>query len=423
MKNASPVPADAPGLTPNRERWLLLSLAGVQFTHILDFMIMMPLGPQFTRLLGISEAQFGMLVSAYTLAAGASGLLATLFIDRFERKRLLLGLYAGFAVATLGCGLAPGYLALLAARIVAGLFGGVLSALVQTMVADAVPFERRGRATGVMMASFSVSTVIGVPFSLWLADRLGWQAPFLAIALMSAAIAAAAAAVLPRFDAHLHTAGRPSALAGLRQVVRDPNHWRAFALSALMLSAGFAIIPYLTIYLTANVGLTASQVPLMYLAGGFATLFTARLWGILADRFGKVRTFRLIALAAMVPMLLVTHLPASPLWAVLTVTTIFFIFVSGRMVPGMAIITSAAQPAVRGAFMSLNAALQSGAMGVAAWIGGLLIGRTADGSLAGFNATGWVGVAVSLCTVWLVGRLHLHTAPPARASSAPAENI
>ena len=164
-----------PPLPPRRERWLLLTIAGIQFTHILDFMIMMPLGPQFTRLFGISDAQFGLLVSAYTLAAGVSGLAAATYVDRFDRKRLLLTLYGLFALATLACGLAPGYGFLMAARVAAGLFGGVLSALAQTIVADVVPFERRGRAMGIVMSSFSVSTVAGVPLGLLMSNHWGWH--------------------------------------------------------------------------------------------------------------------------------------------------------------------------------------------------------------------------------------------------------
>ncbi|MEY4258948.1 MAG: Purine efflux pump PbuE, partial [Pseudomonadota bacterium] len=176
-------------LTPRRERLLLWTLAGVQFTHILDFMIMMPLGPQFIALFGISNAEFGLLVSSYTLAAGASGLLATTYIDRFGRKRLLVTLYGLFGLATLACGLAPDYASLLAARVAAGVFGGVLSALTQTIVADAIPFERRGRAMGVVMTSFSVSTVAGVPLGLWLAAHWNWHVPFVGIAAMVAVLA------------------------------------------------------------------------------------------------------------------------------------------------------------------------------------------------------------------------------------------
>ena len=190
-------------LTPQRELWLLITLAGIQFTHILDFMIMMPLGPQFTQLFAITDAQFGMLVSAYTLAGGLSGFLASAYIDRFGRKRLLLVLYGLFALATLACGLAPTYMTLMMARIAAGVFGGVLSALSQTIVGDVIPFERRGRAMSIVMTSFSVATVAGVPAGLFLAAHLGWHSAFFGIALLCALFLCFAAWTLPRLDAHL----------------------------------------------------------------------------------------------------------------------------------------------------------------------------------------------------------------------------
>lgn len=415
----APDSADAPVDTPPhlivRERLLLWSLASINFTHIVDFMVMMPLGPQLTRLFGISDAQFGLLVSAYSLAAGLSGLLVSMVIDRFERKRALLTMYAGFALATLACGLAPTYGALMLARVAAGVFGGILGALVQTIVGDAVPFERRGQAMGLVMSAFSLSTVAGVPLSLWLASRWGWHLPFFAIAAVSAGVWLLAWRSVPRLRGHMIGVSAQPPLTQLRRVLSEPNHWRAFTLSMLMLSGSFAIIPYITIYTTANVGLTMEQVPLVYLFGGVATLFTARLWGWLSDRWGKVTMFRVIGVLAAVPMLVLTHLPAVPLWSLLAVTTGFFVFVSGRMVPGMALLTAAPDPAVRGSFMSVNGALQSAVMGVSAWFGGMLISRAPDGSVLGYGRAGWFALVTSLIMVWWVGRLRLHTTARAPA--------
>lgn len=396
-------------LSSRRERWLLLTLAGVQFTHVLDFMIMMPLGPQFTRLFGITDAQFGLLVSAYTLAAGVSGLVAATYIDRFERKRLLLVLYTLFGLATMACGLATGYSSLMAARIAAGIFGGVLSALSQTIVGDVVPFERRGRAMGIVMTSFSVSTVAGVPLGLLIAAHLDWHAPFFGIALLCGLFALGAAFTLPRLTGHLR-GPRHSALGGLRQVLADPNHWKAFALSALMMFAGFTVIPYITLYMQANAGMTAQQIPYIYLCGGVVTLFTARLFGRMTDRRGKVQTFRLMAFAAMFPIVGITLVGHWPLWQVLAVSTLFFMCMSGRMIPGMALLTSAAQPPLRGTFMTLNASVQSAAMGLAAFTGGVLVRRDASGLLQNYWHAAVLGAFASLLAIWLAGRLTLHGA-------------
>jgi predicted MFS family arabinose efflux permease len=395
-------------LTPRRELWLLITLAGIQFTNILDFMIMMPLGPQFTALFGISDAQFGLLVSAYTLAGGASGLLASTYIDKFGRKRLMLVLYGFFALSTLACGLAPTYGALMMARVAAGIFGGVLSSLSQTIVGDAIPFERRGRAMGIVMTSFSVSTVAGVPIGLFMAAQLGWHAPFFGIAFLCLLLMLFAALTLPVLDAHLALHAPSSAWQRIRETLVDRNHQRAFVLSALMMFAGFTVIPYITIYMQSNVGLRPDQVPYIYLVGGIATLFTARWFGRLTDSFGKFQTFRVLATAVVVPMVAITLVPRAPIYAVLVVTTLFFICMSGRMIPGMAILTSAGNPTMRGTFMTLNSAVQSAAMGLAALVGGYVINRDPQGLVQNYWVAAVIGATASLLAIGVARGLDLH---------------
>ncbi len=400
-----------PHLTPRRERWLLLTLAGIQFTHILDFMIMMPLGPQFTALFGISNAQFGLLVSAYTLSAGLSGLMAATYIDRFSRKQLLLTMYTLFGLATLACGMAPDYFWLMAARIAAGLFGGVLSALAHTIVADVIPFERRGRAMSVVMTSFSVSTVAGVPLGLFLAAHFNWHAPFFGIAMLVGLLAWGAWQTLPRLDAHLHHPERVNVWRGIGQVLAEPNHLKAFGVSGLMMFASFTVIPYITIYLQSNAGMQTDEVPWIYLCGGLTTLLTARYFGRLTDRVGKVKVFQRLAWAVAFPLMATTLSQGLPLWGLLLISTSLFAMMSGRMIPGMAMISSSVEPRLRGTFMTLNSAVQSASMGVAALVGGLIIGRDAQGHLTLYWVAGLLGVLASGLSAWLAGRLRLQGAP------------
>lgn len=398
-------------LTPKRELWLLITLAGIQFTNILDFMIMMPLGPQFTRLFSISDAQFGLLVSAYTIAAGVSGLLASTYIDKFDRKRLMLVLYTLFTVSTLACGLASTYGTLMAARVAAGIFGGVLSALSQTIVGDVIPFERRGRAMGIVMTSFSVSTVAGVPLGLFMAAHLGWNAPFIGIAVLCALLTVFAALSLPVMNAHLAQRRGESAFGRIKDTLSDPNHQRAFVFSALLMFAGFTVIPYITIYMQTNVGILAEQVPYVYLCGGITTLLTARIFGRLTDSFGKFETFRILAIAVVVPMMVTSLLPPVPLPVVLLSSTLFFVCMSGRMIPGMAMLTSAANPALRGTFMTLNSAVQSGAMGLAALAGGHIISRDAQGHVQHYWMAAVLGSCASVFAIVVARRLNLHKPP------------
>ena len=400
-------------LDPARERILLLTLAGIQFAHILDYMIMMPLGPVLIAELGIGPHEFGLLVSSYTFTGAASGLAAAAFVDRFERKRLLLAMFTLFGLATLACGLAPGYATLMLARCAAGAFGGVLGSMVQTMVGDLIPFERRGRASGVVMSAFALSTVAGVPVSLFLANHFGWRFPFFFIAALAAALLAAGWRLLPSLRGHLDAAvtsegERRHPLAAMGEVLRDANHLRALAFVALLMLSGFMVIPYITLYSVNNVGIRQEDIPLIYLAGGCATFFTSRFIGRLADRRGKVRVYRLIALCSMLPLLLQTHLPPIPLWAMVVASTVFFVFVPGRMVPAMAIVTSAVEPRLRGTFLSISGATQQLASGAAAWIGGMVIAQDAAGQIVRYGWVGFMAVGATLLAMALAGRIRVH---------------
>jgi len=399
-------------LTPKRERWLLLTLASIQFTSVLDFMIMMPLGPQLTELFGISAGEFGFLVSAYTFAAGLSGLLAATYIDRFGRKRMMLTLYPLFGAAALACSFAPTFAWLMVARVASGFFGGVLMALSQTIVAEVIPFERRGRAMGVVMTSFSVATVAGVPLALFLASHFNWHAPFLAIALMVSVCALGAAKTLPSLKGHLaaHPVGdsAPNMLANLRLVLVDPNHLRAYAMSASMVFAGFAVIPYIALYLQGNAGFKPEQIPYVYLTGGICTLISARLIGHWSDRAGKAYAFRRLALLMPLPLLAMTLSADLPMVGVLLVSSVLFVVMSGRMIPGMALIGAAADPRRRGSFMTLNSAVQSLAMGLAALVGGQILGRDGNGHLTHYWIAALLGGGASLLSFVLASKLRLH---------------
>ena len=389
------------------ERAMLLILAGIQFCHVLDFMIMMPLGPFLISALGISTHEFALLVASYSFSAAAAGLLMAPVVDRFERKRFLLVVFLAFALATLLCAAAPNYSLLLVARGLAGIFGGMMGALVHTMLADAIPFERRAKATGYVATAFSVSSIAGVPFSLLLADALGWQAPFLLIAFMSTGLIWFGYRALPDFRAHLDAAREERAVRQMLRVIVEPNHLRAMLLSCLVILGGFTVIPYITLYAVTNVGIAADQIPLIYFLGGAATLVTGRLIGALADRFGKIVLFRLAAVAACVPILLVTSMGPINLGVWLIITTLFFVLVSGRMVPMMAIVGAAVKPQERGTFLSLNATVQSMAMGLASMVGGLFITQAPDGLISGYGWVGLVAACFNLMAALWVGRVKI----------------
>ncbi len=403
-----------PTLTPQRERYLLLTLSGMQFSHILDFMIMMPLGPILMHEFGIGTHQFGFLVASYSFSAALAGLLASTFVDKFERKRLLLSVFALFGLATLACGLAPSYMALLIARGLAGTFGGVVGAMVQTLVGDLIPFERRATASGVISAAFSLSTVAGVPLSLWLANHYNWPAPFILIACTTVLFLLIALRFLPDVRHHLSPstssgqAKRAHPFSAMFEVLSDANHLHALLFTMLILFSGFTVIPYITVYAVSNVGISLHDIPYVYLAGGAATLITSRLIGRWADARGKVKIYRIMAISAMLPLFAVTQIGTAPLWVWLTCTTFFFILVSGRMIPAMAIITSAARPKLRGTFMSLNAAMQQLASGLAATLAGLITTQNAAGQMVGYDKVGYVAITANILAIAFVTRIVMH---------------
>lgn len=401
-----------------REWLLLLMLTAVQFCHILDFVIIMPLSPMLMRSLQLSPSEFGLLVSAYTFSAAISGLVAAAYMDRFDRKRMLLFLLAGFGFGTLLCGLVDSYWLLMAARVVAGAFGGVLAGVVFAIVGDQIRPERRGTAMGVVMGAFSAASVLGLPLGLWLAENYRWETPFLFLAGVTAVVFVVGLLALPPMRAHL--VGRrkddPAPFRELLEVGRHPAHVRAFLLTIAVMFSAFTVVPFLAPYLTTNVGLPEDKLAVMYLAGGLATLLTGPLvFGPLADRFGHARVFTLTAVLSIVPIALVTNLPRVGLASVLAVTTLMMVMASGRMISITALVTGVVEPRRRGGFMSLNSSIQQGAAGAASYVAGLMIGGGEGQPLTGYSRVGLLAIVATLLTLVLVRRLR----PAAVAAAVP----
>jgi predicted MFS family arabinose efflux permease len=383
---------------------LLLVLAALGFTHNLDYMIMMPLMPYFQHEMDISERQFGLLVASYAFSAGVSGLLAALFIDRFDRKRALLWLYFGFMVGTLLCAVAPGYVSLLLARTVAGAFGGVVSAVVLAIIGDVFSDRRRGRAMGVVMTAFSLALIVGLPIGLTLADNYGWRTAFSALAGVSGVVLVIAWCVLPPLRGHL--ARGPSSASNLWAALSHPLHVRAYVLMIALVFSTLMIVPYLADYLVKNVGRPKTELRWVYLCGGLSTLLALPLVGRIADRFPKLIVFRTLAILAIIPALIVTHLPPVALLTTILVSSSFMVLTAGRMVPGMAMLSACALPRYRGSFMTINSSVQQVAAGLAAIAGGLILGDTkASEALTRFDLVGYLASGAMVVSVILAGRL------------------
>jgi len=395
---------------------VLLLLAAIQFTTNLDFLIILPLGPQYMRVMHITPAQFNTIVAAYAIAAGIAGLVAGFFLDRFDRKTALLFLFVGFATGTLFCALAPTYGLLVGARAIAGMFGGVTGAVILAIVGDVIPEHRRGKAMGMVMSAFSVASIAGVPLGLVLASHFNWHVPFYAIAGICVPILIAVLRCVPDLRSHLaHSADKHPAMQMLA-VLAEPNHQMAFLFMAVLTCAGFTIFPTLATYMVYNVGMTEKQLPFIYLTGGLCTLFSMNLIGRWADRAGKLRVFILMSLAASIPIVALTNLPRVPVVVAVAVSTLLMICMSGRFVPAMAMMTATVESRHRGGFMSVNSSVQQFSSGLAAWISGGIIGQGLNKEITHYPIAGLISLSCVLVCIWLARFLR---SAPGAVSSTP----
>ncbi|MDX2130212.1 MAG: MFS transporter [Chloroherpetonaceae bacterium] len=394
---------------PRSEWLLLLTLSAIQFTNVLDFVIMMPLGPQLMRVFDISASGFGLIVASYTFSAGISGFIASFFIDRFERRKALLFLYAGFSIGTLLCGLAPTAYLLAMARVVAGFFGGVMGAQALSIIADCIPENRRGAAMGTLMSSFAVASIAGVPAGLYLANHFGWQMVFLTLTLLSVIVWGLAYRSLPKVDRHLASLPKEFNLRhqiqGVREMIQVKTHQQALVMMIMLMIAGFTVIPYISPYFVANVGLTEADLPLIYFFGGAATIFSSRIVGVLADKFGKRKVFTVMAILSIGPLIGITSVPPIPLAAALIVTTLFMVTMNGRFVPATAMVTTVIEPKYRGSFMSFNSSAQQLAAGIGSFGAGLIIGKNSAGQVTLYWLVGLIAVSATLACIYLAHQL------------------
>jgi predicted MFS family arabinose efflux permease len=396
MKDASAAPDQVLTVFTPYQKWIAGLLAFLQFAVILDFMIMSPLGALIIPELKISSSQFGMVVSAYAFSAGISGLLTAGFADRFDRKRLLLFFFIGFIGGTLWCALAQSFASLLAARIVTGIFGGVIGSVVMAIAADLFAPQLRGRVMGVIQTAFAASQVLGIPVSLYLANRWSWHTPFFAMVAIGAAGALSVVARMRPVDAHLALPRESNAMLHLYRTLADSRHLTAFATTGLLTTGGFMLMPFSSVFVVKNLGIAIESLPSIYLITGLCTIFVGPLVGKLADRLGKLRVFMAGSAMTIVMVLVYTHLGPVSLPVLIGVNVLMFMGIFSRMIPYQALAASVPEPAQRGAFNSVGAALQQLAGGCSSLLAGHVVFLGVDGRLHGYDTVGYI---VAITTV------------------------
>lgn len=393
-----------------KERILLLLLASINFTHILDFMVMMPLGNFLMPYFDISPQLFSFVVAAYSISAAVSGFSAAFFVDHYDRKKVLLFGYIGFIIGTICCGLAPSYGFLLTFRIVAGLFGGLIGAQVMSIVADTFAYEKRGYAMGILFSAFSLASIVGVPFALFLADTISWHAPFILIGILGVFIIPAVVKYLPAMAGHINeNVQREKPLKVLKALCTNNQQVLALSLSGFLMLGHFLIIPFLNPYMEMNVGFTSGQRNLVYMVGGVASFVASPLIGRLADKYGKHRIFYIFAFLSLIPIFLITNMPAIKYYYVLMVTGIWFALSSGRSIPAQAIITNVVTPEQRGSFMSFNGSIQQLFTGMASLIAGMIVIVGAGGKIEHYSWVGYLSIGIVFACVFIAKMIHTTT--------------
>jgi len=382
------------------QKFVLGLLAFLQFTIILDFMIMSPLGAAMMPALKMNPAQFGIVVSAYAFSAGLAGLLASGYADRFDRKKFLLFFYTGFVIGTLFCAIAPSFHFMLAARIVTGLFGGVVGSVVFAIAADLFALSQRGRVMGFIQTAFAASQILGIPAGLYISNIWGWHAPFFMIVAISAIMGGVILIYLKPIDAHLKIERVDhSAFNHMQTTLTNKKYVFGFAATAFMSIGGFMLMPFGTDFTVNNLKISMQDLPLIYLVTGVATLFIGPLVGKMSDSFGKLRTFFFGAVVSAVMVVYYTNMGPSPLLTVIIVNTVMFIGIFSRMIPSQALMSALPDPAHRGSFMAINSSLQQISGGVAAVIAGFIVIKKPDGFLEHFDILGYVLVGTVTITV------------------------
>lgn len=370
--------------------FIIAVLALLQFTVVLDFMVLSPLGEILLEKLRITTQQFGLVVSGYAFSAGVSGILAAGFADKFDRKKMLMVFYTGFIIGTFLCALAPTYGFLMAARVITGLFGGVISAIGMAIIADLFRPEVRGRVMGFVQMAFALSQIIGVPLGWELAIRLNWHAPFWMIGAFGTVMGIIIAVYMRPVNAHLQQRVERNAFAHLKHTLQNKHYSLAFATTVLLATGGFMLMPFGSTFSIHNMGIQREDLKLVYAATGVATFLGAPLLGRLSDKLGKMRVFQAATLLTGIMVVIFTNLGLTPLVLAIVINALMMIGVFGRIIPAQAIMTSLPSMQDRGAFMSVNSSVQQISGGIASVVAGLIVYQSSSGKLLHYNILGYV---------------------------------
>lgn len=386
--------------------FIIALLAILQFTVVLDFMVLSPLGAQLMHVLHLTTSQFGLAVSGYAFSAGLSGLLTAGFADKFDRKKLLLFFYTGFIFGTFLCGIAPNYYFLLTARIITGLFGGVISSISYAIVSDLFDLKVRGRVMGFVQMAFATSQVMGIPVGLYFANRVGWHAPFLLITVVSLIEYTAIAIYMKPIVEHLKIKSDQNAFQHLFKTIVHRDYFSAFVFSTLLVTGGYMIMPFGSAFSVNNLGVPMAQLPILYFVTGIFSMAVGPFLGKISDVFGKFKVFSSGSILTIAILLYYTNLGFTPFWIVVTLNTVLMLGVLSRLISSSALITAIPATSERGAFMSINSSVQQFSGGIASIIAGFIVLQTETGELRHYDTLGYIVAASMIVTIFMMSSIN-----------------
>jgi len=384
---------------------ILFLLAAVNFTHIIDAMLIMPLGDIFVEQFNIGAEKYSYLVGAYSFGAFLSSIAGIFFMDRFDRKSALLCLFIGFAIGTFLCSFVSSFETFVILRFITGCFGGIIGSLIFAIVADLYKFHERGYAMGIIFGAFSAASVMGIPFSLWIAATFDWTIPFQVLGALAGVMCIVVALYFPNMTDHLTAKGvRKSNLQILKNIYQDSNQVTALTLGAILILGHYIIIPFISPVYIKNVGFTQFEISYMFLFGGLATVISAPIVGRMVDKFGVFPVFLTALLLSFIPTLVITNMGASPIWYALIFSSLFFVFASSRMISANTLITAAVGTETRGSFMSIKAALQQLSIFAVTILGGQIVVLNED-QWKNYEILGILSVLICLITIPLIKKI------------------
>ncbi len=385
------------------EKFVIAVLALLQFTVVLDFMVLSPLGAILMPRLNISTSQFGLVVSAYAFSAGAAGLLAAGFADRFDRKKMLLFFYVGFVFGTFFCGLVDSYMLLLCARVITGIFGGVIGSISFAIITDTFSMQVRGRVMGVVQMAFAASQVLGIPVGLYLATYFNWHAPFMMIAAVAALVGVLIALKLKPVTEHLKGGHNKNAFVHLWHTASNPFYIRGFAATMLLATGGFMIMPFSTAFLVNNVLIPETRLSEIFFITGVASIITGPFLGKLADKYGKYLLFVFGSILSLIMVMIFTQLGPNPVWVVILTNIVLYTGISSRLISSSALISGVPEMKDRGAYMGINSSIQQVSGGIASFVAGLIIFQPSKNApLQNFDTVGYVAACSMLITLGMM---------------------